>query len=226
VSEFDRHARVYERELAAATAFAGADTVVYTQAKADLLLETARNRLGSERVRALDVGCGPGLVHPFLLPHVASLDGCDLSGPLLAEAKERNPGGRYAMAEPGKLPYADDAFDLAFTICVLHHVPPAERTQFTAELARVTRAGGAVVVIEHNRLNPATQRVVHTCSFDDGAILLPPRETRTLLRDAGLAQARTRFFLFSPWRPRFVRRAERLLGRVPLGAQYAVSAMR
>jgi SAM-dependent methyltransferase len=224
VSEFDRHAGVYERELAAATAFAGADPIVYTQAKAELLLETARVRLGAERVRVLDVGCGPGLVHPLLAPHVASLDGCDLSSPLLAEAGRRNPDVRYAVAEPGRLPYDDDAFDLTFTICVLHHVPPAERERFADELARVTRPGGAVVVIEHNRLNPGTRHVVRTCSFDDDAILLPARETRALFEHAGLTHPVTRYFLFSPWRPSVVRRAERLLGRVPFGAQYALSA--
>jgi SAM-dependent methyltransferase len=221
---FDEHAEVYEEELSKATAFAGADPQVYTEAKAELLLETARLRLGTEQVRALDVGCGPGLIHSFLTPRLASLEGCDLSSPVLREAQERNPGVRYTEAHGADLPYEDAAFDLVFTICVLHHVLPSGRAGFLAELARVVRPGGVAVVVEHNRLNPGTRRVVRDCAFDEDAILLPPREVRRRLRGAGLEPLETRYFLFSPWRPNPVRRAERRLSRLPLGAQYAVTA--
>jgi SAM-dependent methyltransferase len=220
VSEFDRHAGAYEEALADATAFAGANPVVYTEAKATLLRGLARERLGTERVRALDVGCGPGLVHRFLTPHVESLHGVDVAARLLDEAREANPDAVYAETDGTTLPFPDDSFDLSFTICVLHHVPPVERQRFMHEMARVTRPGGIVAVIEHNRFNPGTRRVVRTCVFDDDAILLPAREARHLLRDAGLDDLSVRYFLFSPWRPRAAERAERLLGAVPLGAQY------
>src|SRR5689334_21467861 len=41
-------------------------------------------------------------------------------------------------AEPGPLPFADDAFDTVLCLDALEHVPPPERAGFVAELARVT----------------------------------------------------------------------------------------
>jgi SAM-dependent methyltransferase len=223
-TDFDHFAGDYEAELAAATAFAGADPIVYTKAKADLLLETVRAHFGTAQVTALDVGCGPGHIHSMLAPHLRALHGCDPATALLEEARQANPGVVYAALEGGTLPYDDDAFDLAFTICVLHHVPPAERPAFVGQLARVVRPGGLVAVIEHNRLNPGTRRVVDTCSFDEDAVLLAGRETRRRLRSAGLHSIRTRYFLLAPWRNPVVRAVERVTGRLPLGAQYLTTA--
>ena len=108
-----------------------------------------------------------------------------------------------------------------FTVCVVHHVAPPERPAFFAELARVVRPGGLVAVVEHNPLNPLTRLAVARCEFDEDAVLARPREVSRRLREAGLRDADAAHFLFFPWR---WHRVERLLRRVPFGAQFYVTA--
>lgn len=107
------------------------------------------------------------------------------------------------------------------TICVMHHVLPADWRDFVAKLRQVTRPGGLVCVIEHNPLNPLTRIAVARCAFDRDAVLLRAAQTEQLLTEAGLSDVATRYFLFLPMMSPLTRRIERRLGRLPLGAQYA-----
>ena len=184
-------------------------------------MDLARRRLGNlADVCALDVGCGDGLFDRYLAG-LGELDGADASEAMIERARETNPHARYHVADGVGLPFADDAFDLVFTVCVLHHVPPEERDRFAAELRRVTRPGGLVVVFEHNPWNPLTRLVVARCPFDEDTVLLGRREASRRLATAGLRTVEHGYLLFSPWR---ATRLERLLARVPLGAQYYVAA--
>src|SRR4029077_14681519 len=118
------------------------------------------------------------------------------------------------------LPFEDDAFDLAFAICVLHHIDPPARSAFTAEMRRVVRPGGLVVAIDHNPLNPLTRVAVSRCDFDEGVVLLPRREARRLLVRNDLRPVETPYILFFPWHVEPLRRIERGLSWPALGAQY------
>lgn len=189
------------------------------------MLELAGERLGPlEEVRAVDVGCGLGLVHRHLGPLTGRLEGIDVSPGLIEEAERRNPGGRYRTFDGGRLPYEDGAVDLTFAICVLHHVDPAARTEFVNELLRVTRTGGLVAVFEHNPLNPLTRLVVRRCAFDEGVVLVRRRALERLLAGAAGSGVGSRYILFTPWKKAWA--LERPLGRVPLGAQYVTYATR
>jgi SAM-dependent methyltransferase len=222
--EFDRYAADYEELVRRSIRFIGQEQSFFVEARSRHLLELARRRLGDPgRVRALDVGCGGGLAHPHLSA-LGRLEGADVSEAMIEVARERNPQVRYHVASGTKLPFPDGAFDLTFTACVLHHVSPAERGAFVGELGRVTRAGGLVVVFEHNPLNPLTRLAVSRCAFDDDAVLLGRRETSRRLRAAGLRLAEARYILFFPWRGRLLERLERALSGLPAGAQYYVAA--
>jgi ubiquinone/menaquinone biosynthesis C-methylase UbiE len=71
---------------------------------------------------------------------------------LLELARERAPANVELVEGDGAaLPFADGSFDLAATQRTLHHVGHPERV--VAELARVTRPGGRVLVID--QLAPA-----------------------------------------------------------------------
>ena len=88
------------------------------------------------------------------------------------------------------------------------------------------RPGGVLAIYEHNPVNPLTQLAVSRCEFDEGVELLGRSETEGMLRAARFAPAESRYLAFFPWRGRAFRATERMLARLPLGAQYVVVASR
>jgi SAM-dependent methyltransferase len=218
--DFDRYGETYEQAVDSAIAFAGQEHDFYLEAKARRLLELTRRHLGAGRPRALDVGCGVGLVDRHLSPRL-ELHGVDVSPAMVERAQAANPDVSYRVYDGRRLPFADGEFDVAFAICVLHHVDPTERGPLLAEMARVTRPGGLTLVFEHNPLNPLTRRVVRNCAFDEGVQLLGRGELERLARAAGLRVVDSEYLLFVPWRADAL---ERALRRLPLGAQYVVAA--
>ena len=81
--------------------------------------------------RILDVGCG-ALGLRALEPDL------DITGVDLAPRPEY-PGPFVQADATDRLPFDDDAFDLAYSSSVIEHVPPERRAAFAAELRRVAR---------------------------------------------------------------------------------------
>lgn len=224
---FDRFRDSYEEELDRVVAFTGQSTDVFAEAKAKMLLELARRKLGDTRqIDVLDVGCGIGASDRHLSGHVRTLCGVDVADGMLSRARAINPSVGYTLYGGGRLPYDDQAFDFVFAICVVHHVPPNDWLSFIGEMARVTRKHGVVAIGEHNPFNPVTRRIVANCVFDDNAVLLSGRKTSELLRHNGLTAIEVMNTLFFPWRNGFTEGLELLLARVPLGAQYIATGRR
>ena len=97
--------------------------------------------------RALDVGTGAGALALALAPLVREVVGLDPVPELLALARERAlPNTEFVEGDGTALPFADGAFDLAGTHRTLHHV--ARPDLVVAELARVTRRAGRVLVVD------------------------------------------------------------------------------
>jgi ubiquinone/menaquinone biosynthesis C-methylase UbiE len=97
--------------------------------------------------RALDVGTGAGALALALAPFVAEVIGVDVEPELLARARDRAPANAtFDEADATALPFPDASFDLAGTARTLHHVRRPELA--LAELARVTRPGGRVLVVD------------------------------------------------------------------------------
>jgi len=99
-------------------------------------------------LRILEAGCGTGLVMQRLRSRGASdLFGIDLSAGMLGIARQH--GSRVAQASVTALPFRDASFDVAYSFKVLAHVPDIEAA--LAEMARVVRPGGTVIVEFYNR---------------------------------------------------------------------------
>jgi SAM-dependent methyltransferase len=226
MSEFDQYATRYTDDINAAIAFSGQSHDFFTKVKADYLLALLEETFPqASALKVLDVGCGHGAIHPFLRAarRPLSLTGIDVAASVIDEARKTNEGVDYQVYDGNSLPYADGAFDACFTICVMHHVPPANWSAFVSEMRRVVRPGGIVAVFEHNPLNPVTRRIVNTCPIDENAVLLKSGELKGLLAAAGLRDVASRFILFSPFDRPVFRRLDRWLGWLPLGAQYFVT---
>ncbi len=221
MTDYDQFRDRYTDELDEAVSFSGADHDFFTRAKADELVRLAALHLGDPaELVALDAGCGIGLTDSHLAGRFATLIGTDVSPGVLETAARANPGVRYELAERDRLPFPDGKFDLAFAVCVVQVLPPAERPRFVAELARVTRHGGLVVVFEHNPLNPLTRLVVRRCEFGEDARMLRMAEAECLFRESGLSPVDRGYLLLFPSRRRRVLAVERAMRRLPLGAQY------
>lgn len=224
--DFSENATEYGRLVGDAVGFSGLSLDFFTRAKALLLSELVDGHFGRDAcVAALDVGCGVGLLDAALATERFRVTGVDVAAGAIEQARSSNPGLPYAVYDGSRLPFDDGTFDLSFTVCVMHHLPVATRLAFVGELRRVTRPGGMVCVIEHNPVNPLTLLAVMRCPFDKDAVLLPAREVRLAMSASGLGPADTRYFLLQPSLAPAARAIEKRLSRLPLGAQYCVSAV-
>jgi len=107
-------------------------------------------RLVDERIRpeheVLDMGAGAGALNRYQYKgRIRRMVGADLdprvaSNPLLDEG---------VVADLSSLPFADNSFDVAFSIYVLEHIADPEK--FAREVARVLRPGGHFLALTPNR---------------------------------------------------------------------------
>jgi SAM-dependent methyltransferase len=227
VSQFDKHADSYIEDVQRSIDFCGQELAYFTRRKVEMLLDVIHRRVGDAAKRSiLDVGCGIGQTDELLRPHVGQLCGVDVAAEAIKRAAQANPSVAYDVYDGGRLPYDDASMDVAFSICVMHHVDVQDRPQFAAELRRVVRPKGLVVVFEHNPYNPLTRKVVRECPFDEGVVLLNRRTVFRLLKGAGLQPVEARYVIFLPFDRGFVPPIERTLAWLPAGAQHYVAARR
>jgi ubiquinone/menaquinone biosynthesis C-methylase UbiE len=104
-------------------------------------------------LRGLDIGCGTGRLLAFL--HGAwpglRLTGLDLSAPYLAEA--RRVVGRTARVKlmegaAETLPFETASLDLVVSSYLLHELPADIRAKVLAEMARVAKPDGLIVIVD------------------------------------------------------------------------------
>ncbi len=171
-------------------------------------LEERRRAALTERVRrfvqptgeerALDAGTGTGALAFALAPFVAEVLAVDVEPALLEQARARAaafPNVTFAEGDITRLDLLDGAFDLAGCARTLHHVRRPELA--IAELARVTRPGGRVLVID--QIAPIDPLLaVELDRFERArdpshTRLLPDIDVRALLEANGLVVVRTQF---------------------------------
>ena len=220
---FDAYRSSYEGLVENSIAFSGLKHDFFVGAKLALLSELFTAHFSPASPALLDVGCGVGVMHEALQQIVRSLAGTDPSGEAIARAAEEHTGVDYRLPQGTHLPWEDATFDATLAVCVLHHVPLGERAAVIAEMRRVTRRGGLVIIIEHNRWHPLTRLAIARCPFDRGAVLLGARAGRALMKQGGpFARIWTRHFLMLPFAAAWSRKVERTLRAAPIGAQYAL----
>ncbi len=106
----------------------------------------------------LDAGCGTGMMLSFLRksrPDQFALTGLDRSASMIDAAKRvvaDGAGIRFVVGRIEEMPFAADSFDVVLLMGSLEYVTSVE--QALAEIARVTRPGGRVVVTMGNRWSP------------------------------------------------------------------------
>ena len=97
--------------------------------------------------RALDAGAGTGALAFALAPLVREVVAVELVPELIERGRAKAPPNvTFVEADIAKLDFARASFDLAATLRTLHHVQRPELV--IAELTRVTRPGGTVLVVD------------------------------------------------------------------------------
>jgi ubiquinone/menaquinone biosynthesis C-methylase UbiE len=116
--------------------------------------------------KVLDVGCGTGSLS-FALTRFADpgeISAIDYSPLFVAAATRRNtdPRIKIQQADACSLPFADDTFDRALAMLVLHFVPEAGKA--VAEMRRVVRPGGVVAAVVWDHLGgmPGMRMMIDT----------------------------------------------------------------
>jgi SAM-dependent methyltransferase len=162
----------------------------------------------------LDAGCGTGRFTTRLAKSRAIPVGVDLDSGMLGIAARRLPG-RCSQATIEDLPFANATFDLAVAVTVLEFV--ADPAAAVAELVRVTRPGGRIVIGALNPHSPwglANRRRLRSGAWCDARFL-----GRRYLSELGRPHGRIRLHatLYAPGAiaaPRVVGPVLEALGRV------------
>lgn len=122
-------------------------------------------RLGSlDGLRVVDVACGTGRWMTFAQSQGAKVIGIDLCLEMLITAGRKSAlSGRVALANAAELPIRQGTADLALCSFALSYFPSAGAA--IAEMARITRRGGRVIVSD---LHPHAVQAGWKRSFRSG----------------------------------------------------------
>ena len=101
--------------------------------------------------RVLDVACGPAFMTMAFAGCAAGAVGVDITdrfieGARAEAARRRLTNVTFVPGDVESLPFPAGAFDLALCKFAFHHFPRPERV--LAEMKRVTRAGGKIVLVD------------------------------------------------------------------------------
>lgn len=137
-----------ERDLDAgyeewSTTYDGPNPMIETEERA---VRAILHALAGPGVAALDAACGTGRQAALLCDLGCATIGVDRSEAMLTVARQKLPDAHFEMGDVEHLPFDDDRFDLVVVSLALCHLD--DPGVAVAELARVLRPGGALVITD------------------------------------------------------------------------------
>lgn len=141
--------------------------------------------------RVLEVGCGTGDVALAACapagPH-GSVSGIDAGPEMIAVARAKAARAGVTVdfrLEPIEaLTYPDATFDIVLSSLMMHHLPDDLKRQGLAEIARVLKPGGRVLIIDVKRPSTRLGRVLNRLMLH-GRLTTAIQDLPVMLQDAG-----------------------------------------
>ena len=114
------------------------------------------------RVRALEIGCGPGRLMRPMSRHFVEIDGVDVADEMIALAKQKLsdiPNARPHATDGASLrQFEDDSFDFVYSYAVFQHIPSRDVVfEYLRETHRVLKPGG-IARLQFNGLPMISER--------------------------------------------------------------------
>lgn len=143
--------------------------------------------------RALDVGCGTGTLALDVARlvgrtgHVAGVDpGAGQIARARAKAARHHLPIEFQIGVIEQLPFPDQSFDIVFSTLMMHHLPAPLKRQGLAEIARVLKPGGRLVIADFTHKK---ERKGQAARFHAGGSRL--QDLVAIVSDAGFEQVET-----------------------------------
>jgi ubiquinone/menaquinone biosynthesis C-methylase UbiE len=143
--------------------------------------------------QVLDVGCGTGTLALAVARRVGRagrVAGIDPSAEQIARARakaaRRELPVEFQVGAIEQLPFPAQMFDVALSTLMMHHLPAGLKRQGLAEIARVLKPGGRLVIADFTRKQDRQGRATrfHAGGSDIQALA-------SLVQEAGFAQVET-----------------------------------
>jgi ubiquinone/menaquinone biosynthesis C-methylase UbiE len=141
----------------------------------------------------LDVGCGTGTLAIEVARRVgrtgrvAGIDpGTEQITRARAKAARRNAPIDFQIGVIEQLPFPDRSFDVVFSTLMMHHLPAPLKRQGLAEIARVLKPGGHLVIADFTHRSDRAGQAAH---FHVGGSRM--HDLAAIVSDAGFLQVET-----------------------------------
>jgi ubiquinone/menaquinone biosynthesis C-methylase UbiE len=153
-------------------------------------ISLAQLQLGEQ---VLDVGCGTGTLAIEAARRVGGtgrVAGVDPGAQQIARARakvaRRNLSIEFLVGVIEQLPFPDQSFDVVFSTLMMHHLPAPLKRQGLAEIARVLKPGGRVIIADFTHKQ---ERTGQAARFHAGGSRL--QDLEVLLKEVSFVQSAT-----------------------------------
>jgi SAM-dependent methyltransferase len=218
-ADFDQYAGHYDDSINQALRLTGEKRDYFARKRIEWLARCVAPKT-LRRPVVMDFGCGTGSAAALLLDTLdaSSYVGVDTSAAYLDVARKNQPGRFYEICNYSPC----QEIDVVYCNGVFHHIPVDQRGGAADYLWKSLKPGGLLALWENNPLNLIGRYMMSRIPFDRGAITLSAAEAKRLVECRGFLIIRTdHLFIFPRWLSP-LRRFERHVSGLPLGAQYQV----